>query len=512
LEGLAVSLGRVVEDRAERDGKALAVQFEGTSLSYEALATRAKIVAGGLDKRGVGRGDVVAVLLHNRLEFIDVMLASAYLGAVFMPLNWRLASPELAYIVRHSGARMLVTEPEFVPLVRPIKHELGCGSYIVLGEPEAEGWEAYERLEASTPVTGPVQTPESDAHRLMYTSGTTARPKGVVISNGNLNAKCLAHIVELGLTREDRGLIAGPLYHVGALDLTFTTLLYLGAYQRVLRRFDPQVVALSIEEDRISTLWLAPSMMKALLDSGAENDLNSVRVVIDGGEKMPLPTIERILSRFPSAWYADAYGLTETVSGDTFLANGEQRRKAGSVGKPVFNLDLDILDTSGASLNAGEIGEIVLRGPKVFSGYWRDPEATSRAIRDGWFHTGDLGMRDAEGFLYIVDRLKDVIVSGGENIASLEVERVLYEHPDVSEVAVVAGPDSKWGEVPVAYVVLAKDSEITDHELIAFCAERIARFKVPAKIRLTEALPRTPSGKVLKRELRATEASATDTR
>jgi acyl-CoA synthetase (AMP-forming)/AMP-acid ligase II len=231
-------------------------------------------------------------------------------------------------------------------------------------------------------------------------------------------------------------------------------------------------------------------------------DLTSVRLIINGGEKMPIPLIERIQRTFPSAWFADAYGLTETVSGDTFLDRDSIITKLGSVGRPCLFLDLDIWDERGQSVRPGATGEIVLRGPKVFPGYWRDAEATEAAFAGGWFHTGDIGLRDEDGYLFIVDRLKDMIVSGGENIASSEVERVLYEHEAVLEAAVVGRPDERWGETPVAFVVLREDTSATADELIGHCRGQLARYKVPKAVTFLDALPRNPSGKVLKRELR----------
>ena len=217
---------------------------------------------------------------------------------------------------------------------------------------------------------------------------------------------------------------------------------------------------------------------------------------------MPLPLIERVLRAFPNAWFADAYGLTETVSGDTFLDRESTVTKLGSCGRPCQYLELDIWDEHGASLPPGQPGEVVLRGPKVFKGYWRDPEATTKAFAGGWFHTGDIGVRDADGYLYIIDRLKDMILSGGENIAGSEVERVLYEHQSVVEAAVVGRPDERWGEVPVAYVVLRPGAATTPEELIDHCRQELAKFKVPKDVHFVDALPRNPSGKILKRELR----------
>ena len=338
----------------------------------------------------------------------------------------------------------------------------------------------------------------------MYTSGTTGRPKGVMITHANLAWKNLAHIIEFGFTSADLGLACGPLYHVGALDLTTTSLIAAGATTIIHRAFEASDVVEELERSRATTVWLAPAMVNAImaLPDIDQRDLSSVRVIINGGEKMPIPLIERIQRTFPSAWFADAYGLTETVSGDTFLDRDSIVSKLGSVGRPCLYLELDIWDKQGQSVPAGERGEIVMRGPKVFKGYWRDPDATAAAFAGGWFHTGDIGVCDDDGYLFIVDRLKDMIVSGGENIAGSEVERVLYEHDSVLEVAVVARPDDRWGEVPVAFVVLRPEATATADELLEHCRGRLARYKVPKDITFLDALPRNPSGKVLKRELR----------
>ncbi|HSF02845.1 MAG TPA: AMP-binding protein, partial [Solirubrobacterales bacterium] len=343
-----------------------------------------------------------------------------------------------------------------------------------------------------------------ELHRLMYTSGTTARPKGVMISHANLYWKNVAHLVEFGLTGQDRGLACGPLYHVGALDLTTTTLLYAGGTVEIERKFDAGRVLEALEQHAITAVWLAPAMVNQLLAHPTlpARDLSGVRLIIDGGEKMPLPLIERVLTAFPRAWFADAYGLTETVSGDTFLDKRASLPRIGSVGKPCLHVDVAVWGEDDRPAPTGTPGEIVLRGPKVFTGYWKDPEATATAFRGGWFHTGDIGYLDGEGFLYIVDRKKDMIISGGENIASPEVERVLYQHPAVLEAAVVGRPDPRWGEVPVAIVVLRPGCPAGVEELQAFCRERLARFKVPREVRFADVLPRNPSGKVLKRVLR----------
>jgi acyl-CoA synthetase (AMP-forming)/AMP-acid ligase II len=479
--------------------------FEGETTTYHEMATRAAAMAGGLHERGVGRGDVVGLLSYNCPEFLETLFAANYLGAIAMPINWRLAAPEVRYILEHAEARALVCDGALVGLADEATKGMEATLLrVCLAQPAPDGWTALADLRVATTGLAPAPAAADDVHRLMYTSGTTGHPKGVMLTHANLAWKNLAHIVEFGFTSADLGLACGPLYHVGALDLTTTSLIAAGATTIIHRSFDAAAVVDEIERSRVTTVWLAPAMVNAImaLADVERRDLTSVRVIINGGEKMPIPLIERIQRTFPSAWFADAYGLTETVSGDTFLDRDSTITKLGSVGRPCLHLELDIWDEQGRSVPAGERGEIVLRGPKVFTGYWRDPAATAKAFEGGWFHTGDIGVRDDDGYLFIVDRLKDMIVSGGENIAGSEVERVLYEHDAVLEVAVVARPDERWGEVPVAFVALRPGATTTADELVEHCGARLARYKVPKDITFIDALPRNPSGKVLKRELR----------
>ncbi len=484
--------------------KAITV-FEGQTTTYGEMAERVIALAGGLSEGGIGRGDVVALLSYNCPEFLETIFAANYLGAIAMPINWRLAAPEVRYILEHSGARALACDESLVELANDATQ--GMETALVracVSAPPPAGWTTLADLRACPNRAVRVPAAADDVHRLMYTSGTTGRPKGVMITHANLTWKNLAHLVEFGFTSSDLGLACGPLYHVGALDLTTTSLIAAGATIIIHRSFDAPRVVDELERSQVTTVWLAPAMVNAImaLPDIERRDLSSVRLVINGGEKMPIPLIERIQRVFSSAWFADAYGLTETVSGDTFLDRSSIVSKLGSVGRPCLYLELDLWDTAGNSVPAGAHGEIVLRGPKVFKGYWRDPDATLAAFAGGWFHTGDIGVRDEDGYLFIVDRLKDMIVSGGENIASSEVERVLYEHDSVIEAAVVGRPDDRWGEVPVAFVVVRDDAAVTPDILVQHCRTQLARFKVPREITLLDTLPRNPSGKVLKRELR----------
>lgn len=501
---VAWNLASVLAHHADRFGDRPCLVWGDEAITYAELERRSAATAAGLARLGVGQGDVVALLLYNCPELLEAMFAVSRLGAVFMPINWRLAGEEVAYIASHAGARCVISEPELAPLAEVARPRLDGARFVAVGA-APDGWTAFAALRDTGVPPPPIAPVDGDdLHRLMYTSGTTARPKGVMITYANLYWKNVAHVVEFGITGADKGLACGPLYHVGALDLTTTTVLYAGGTVEIHRKFDADQVLDAIERHGITNVWLAPSMVNALLAHPTleRRDLSGLELVIDGGEKMPLPLIERLLRAFPRAWFADAYGLTETVSGDTFLDKRKTVEKIGSVGKPCLHLEVAIWDDDNRPVPAGSLGEIVLRGPKVFKGYWKDAEATAAAFRGGWFHTGDIGYLDDEGFLYIADRKKDLIISGGENIASPEVERVLYEHPAVLEASVIGRADARWGEVPVAFVVLRPGATAAAEELQDFCRARLARFKVPRAVAFIDALPRNPSGKVLKRVLR----------
>jgi acyl-CoA synthetase (AMP-forming)/AMP-acid ligase II len=474
-------------------------------VTYGEMVDRAAALAAGFAARGVAAGDVVGLLSYNSIEFLTTIFAANHLGAIAMPINWRLAAEEVRFILDHSQARALVCGDDLIDLageaVSRLDHDI---VRVGVTTDRVEGWERFADVAATPATVARVRVQGDDVHRLMYTSGTTGRPKGVMLTHANLAWKNYAHITEMGFTSEDVGLACGPLYHVGALDLITTSMIAVGATTVIHRAFDAEAVVDEIERSRVTSVWAAPAMVRAILDVPGvdQRDLSSVEAIIAGGEKMPIPTIDRIRETFPSAWFADAYGLTETVSGDTFLDRENVITKLGSVGRPCQYLELDIWDDQGASVPAGQKGEVVLRGPKVFKGYWRDPDATAKAFEGGWFHTGDIGVQDEDGYVYIVDRLKDMIVSGGENIASSEVERVIYEHGSVVEAAVVGRPDERWGEVPVAFVVMNPDASTSPDELIDHCRTQLAKYKVPRDVVVIDALPRNPSGKILKRELR----------
>jgi fatty-acyl-CoA synthase len=490
-----INLSSFIAFHAARTPERPALKYRGEEISYAAFDDRIRKVAGWLAARGIGPGDAVAALMKNSAAFLELVFAASHIGAVFLPINLRLSRDEVGYIVENSGARLLIVDDELAANA--------AGTAIVGLDDNAQ--QSLTCLAGDvTPAPMHIRAP-SDLMRLMYTSGTTDRPKGVMLSYENFYWKSADQTIALGLSADTRLLVVGPLYHVGALDLPGIAVLWHGGLLSIQRNFEPETALAAIEADRLNAAWFAPVMTTAILTCPTRDryDVSSLRWAIGGGEKTPEVRIRAFADYFRNARYIDAYGLTETFGGDTFMDAGREIEKIGSTGRAIAHVEIEIRDEAGKRLPPGENGEICLRGPKVTRGYWKDPEKTASAFFGDWFRSGDVGYLDDEGFLYLTDRKKDMIISGGENIASSEVERVIYELPGVREVAVVGLPDARWGEKPVAVVVLADGAALDLSALTEHCRARLASFKVPKELVIRDQLPRNPSGKILKRVLRA---------
>jgi fatty-acyl-CoA synthase len=490
-----INLSSFIAFHARRTPDRCALKYRGEDISYAAFDARIGRVGGWLASRGIGPGDVVAVLMKNSAAFVELVFATSHIGAVFLPINYRLSADEVGYIVGNSGARILIADEEFAAIA-------ACEVPVVLLGETAQA-SAVSLAPDIAPATIYPRKP-SDLMRLMYTSGTTDRPKGVMLSYENMYWKSADQTLALGLNAETRLLVVGPLYHVGALDLPGIAVLWHGGMLSIHRNFEPEQALAAIEAEKLNAAWFAPVMTTAILTCPTRKryDVSSLRWTIGGGEKTPEVRIRAFAEFFGNARYIDGYGLTESCGGDTLMEKGREIEKIGSTGRALAHVEVEIRDEQGNRLAPGEDGEICLRGPKVTRGYWKDPEKTAAAFFGDWFRTGDVGHLDEEGFLYLTDRKKDMIISGGENIASSEVERVIYEMPEVHEVAVVGMPDERWGETPVAVVVLAEGATLTLPDLTSHCRTRLGGFKVPKRLIIRDSLPRNPSGKVLKRVLR----------
>jgi fatty-acyl-CoA synthase len=491
-------IGAWVARRAARspDAVALVDGPTGARTSYAELDERVGARAGRLAGLGVGHGDRVALLGENSPAYLEWLFAAARLGAITVPVNMRLAAPEVAYVLGDSGARVLVRSTTFAPLA-----DAACAAssvppvLVALGEaPDGPGRREPE----------PAAGRGGEACVVMYTSGTTGAPKGAVLTHDNM----LWNAVNMlsagpGIASTDVTIAAAPLFHIGALGLSALPLLYAGGTVVVVPSFDPAGFLDLMATHAVTTQFLVPAMWAALTRVPGLDDraFPALRFAISGGAPCPITVIERFLAL---GWtFTEGFGMTELSPSALFLDAADVVSHAGSVGRPFMHVDARLVDEAGADVGVGEVGELVLRGPTVFAGYWNRPAETAEALRGGWFHSGDLGVGDAQGFVTLVDRKKDMIITGGENVYPVEVEQVLHRHPGIADVAVVGVGDPQWGESVVAVVVPADPAAPpAADEVIAFARERIAGFKAPRRIEIVEELPRNATGKLLKRVLR----------
>ena len=482
----------------------------GTRLTYAELDDAVNRTARALQERGVRKGDRIALLSHNCAPYVVVCFAAARLGVVLVPINFMLQAHEVAFILEHSGASGLITEDALAATASQAlllsDVDAGIRGWInTSGGAVEPGWEdtsQWVRHPDSTPPDVPVL--DDDPLRLMYTSGTEARPKGVLLSSRSLIAQYVSCIVDGGMSADDIEVHALPLYHCAQLDCFLSPDIYLGATSVILASPEPGALLRAIETERATKLFAPPTVWISLLrhPDFTSTDLSSLRKGYYGASAMPVEVLHEIQRRLPDVRLWNFYGQTEMAPVATILPPEEQLEYAGSAGRPVLNVETAVVDDDDVPVDAGVVGEIVHRSPQTSLGYYRDEVKTAEAFRGGWFHTGDLGVLDAEGRLAVVDRKKDMIKSGGENVASREVEEAIYTLEGVAEVAVFGLEHDRWIEAVAAAVVPRPESALSAEQVLAHCRTRLAPFKVPKFVVLTDGLPKNPSGKILKRELR----------
>lgn len=459
--------------------------------TYAECHREAMRFAGLLESLDIKRGGRVCVLLPNCPEVVFVLFGATRLGAIFVPLNFKLAIPELIAIVADAQPSVLIYSSEFASLAAGIQAapaHIRCLRLQDASFPE----------DAATP---PLDADIEDPQMLLYTSGTTGQPKGVILSHRHVFWNAVNTSLRM-LAAGDTVLIHTPMFYTGGLNVFTLPAFLVGATVAIMRSFDADEVLRQIERLRITAFFAVPTQLQMMADAATFHtaNLSTLRYVISGGAPCPVPLIQRWVDR--GVALRQGFGLTE-VGPNTFALDADDAmRKAGSIGFPNFSVEARIVDHQEHDVRAGEIGELLLRTPAMCSGYWNQPELTREAIRDGWFHTGDLASRDAEGYCYIVDRKKDMFISGGENVYPAEIEHSLREHPRIADVAVVGLPDPKWGEAGCAVVVLQSGESVTEQDLLSFCSGRIAKFKIPRKFVFASELPRTISGKVRKQDLK----------
>ncbi|MGV9709499.1 acyl-CoA synthetase [Gordonia sp. NPDC003424] len=488
---------------------ATAIVFRDAETTYRELDDRTTRLAHSLADLGVERGDRVALLSANHPSYLEALFAAGLLGAILVPLNARLTAPEVTYALQDSGARVLIHSAELGEVAVAAAGEAGTGRRIVVdGEPDADalGYEAIiatgrtERIE--------VEVTHDDPCLIMYTSGTTGNPKGVVLTHGGVTFAVLNPIVDLDLLSDEVSLVAAPLFHTAALNFISLPTILKGGSVVIEEGFEPGRILKVIAERKITYAFGVPTMLDAMSahPDFASADLSSIRRWIVAAAPVPPRTLKTYTAR--GVKLCQAYGLTETGPGALVLTPAYVEEKLGSAGLPHFFTDIRVVDPDGVETKPGERGEIQIHGPNVMREYWGRADATAASFTDdGWFRSGDVGVRDDEGFVTIVDRLKDMIISGGENIYPAEIEAAILEYPGVIGCGVFGVPHEKWGEVGCAAITLDDGAALTYEELEAFLTERLARYKIPKSMVVLDEIPRNATGKIRKDRLRATYAT-----
>ena len=511
------TLGDLPRRSAARHPHKLAIACGELRWTYAEFDRVCDRVAAGLAGIGVAQGDRVAILARNSHGFAALRFALARLGAVLVPINFMLKADEAAYILRHAGARVLATDSGLAPLARAaaaLDTQVEQFVWLPSEEPSSAepGMTSFDTLAASTGAVPQAVLSGHDLAQIVYTSGTESLPKGAMLSHDAVLWQYVSCIVDAGIAREDLALHALPLYHCAQLDVFFGPAVYVGSSNVITGKPVPENLLPLIERHRISSFFAPPTVWIALLRSPLfeRTDLSSLKKGYYGASIMPVEVLRELAQRLPQVRLWNLYGQTEIAPLATMLGPDDQLRKPGSCGRAALNVETRVVDDDMGDVAIGEVGEIVHRSPQLLTGYFHDEERTAAAFEGGWFHSGDLATIDDEGFITVVDRKKDMIKTGGENVASREVEETIYRLPGVSEVAVIGLPHPRWVEAVVAVVVAKAGSDLQEAAVLAFCNQHLASFKAPKRVVFVDALPKNPSGKLLKRELRQAHAGLFD--
>ena len=484
-----------------------AVVFEDTRLTYRELNDRVNRLANALKEMGCTKSDRLAVLTENTHKYLEVYFAASKLGTSVTPLNFRLADPEIIHIANDSESTFLLAGDGYEERSSGLRNSLKSVRHWISLDKKVEGFLFYEDLLREASAEEPELVPdENEMAVLMYTGGTTGLPKGVMLSHRNIMTGILSATLANGFTHEDATCFVLPLFHVSFWPAL--CLLMSGGKVVISRRPDLNRILELIQEERCTHINAVPTLYGWMLELPDLDsyDLSSLRLITYAGSPFPPEVLKQCIQKFGNI-FVQGYGMTEAVGGTFLMAadhalDGERSRLLTSAGKEALCAEVRVVGEKGDPLTNGEIGEIVIRGKQVMIGYWKNPELTARTIRNGWYHTGDMGYMDEDGYVFLVDRKADMIVTGGENVYPKETEDVLYEHPAVGMAAVVSAPDEKWGERVQAVVVLKEGESATEEELIAHCKERLAGYKCPKVVTFWDALPTTPVGKVLRKDIK----------
>jgi fatty-acyl-CoA synthase len=487
-----------------------AIIFEGSRISYLELHEKVNLSCCWLQGLGIVKGERVAVMLGNCPEFIELFLACSRMGTIFVPINYRLAAPELDFTLTNSSPKLFVFGEEFAETVFKLKWDNRRPQILLASIPECsvpgdimDYRSEVAAFNSQQPLLSELMSPAvpEEPHVIMYTSGTTGQPKGAVLSHRKTFFNCLNADIFFKLHFDDIMLIVLPLFHSGGVFIQASPVIYKGATMILHKHFDPHRTYKDIRQYRVSKFLGVPTIYKSLVNANAEQkaDLSSLKVCAIGGEKL----IPELMAQFKDAGFSLRQIMGQTETSILLWAHEEDvLRKPGSVGKPVFHAEVRIVNRAGRPCRPDQVGEIVVRGSIMMTEYWQDPVRSKETIRGGWLHTGDLARMDEEGYFYLIDRVKDMFISGGENVYPAEVERILRKHADVEDIAVVGVPDETWGEVGYAFVLPKQGKNLEPEDLMGFCDGQLARYKWPKKVLLVRDFPYTALGKVRKTELK----------
>jgi acyl-CoA synthetase (AMP-forming)/AMP-acid ligase II len=494
-----------------------AIVFEDKRYTFSQLNERVNRLANGLLKLGVKKGDRVSFLQVNCNQCVETYFAVAKMGAIYLPLNFRAKEKELTYMLNTAEATVFIVGDRYVPMVQSVSPEVKSLKHLISIEKKHDDMLYYEDiLKDSSPDEVVTEIDDKDTTILMYTAGTTGFPKGVMLSHTSFSTYVLENVTPPDPEIEERNILTVPLYHVAGIQAMMAAIY--GARTLVMeRQFEPEEWMTLVETEKANRAMMVPTMLKQLLDhpNFKKHDLTSLKVITYGAAPMPLPVIRKAMDEFPDVSFINAFGQTETASTITALGPEDHHitgtpeekekklKRLASIGKPMADVQMKVVDDAGNTLGPGEVGEILARGPRVMSGYWKDEEKTAKTIdKDGWVHTGDVGYVDEDGYYFLAGRSSDIIIRAGENISPEELENVIREHPGVEDVAVIGVPDETWGEEPRAVVIPKKGVKVTEEEIMELCRQKLASFKRPRSVVFVDELPRNPMGKLVKREIR----------
>jgi acyl-CoA synthetase (AMP-forming)/AMP-acid ligase II len=499
-------VGELIRRCAHNTPNQVAFVYENERVTYRQLEGRMLHIAGWLQENGIDIGDKVGIIAKNCMEFIEIFLGTAQSGGVSVPVNYRLVPEEFSYIINNSDTKILFIEEEYQDIIQSLKPHLpNVEQVVVIGKECRNGMHPYDSIfQANVQYrsTDGLLSDDDDC-LIAYTSGTTGHPKGAILTHKNLLLAAFNSLVGNNARNGAASLLVTPLFHIAGIGFLLINCTNNGMGV-IHREFNPVKILDTIQNEKINSLFLVPAMWNMVLSlpNVKEYDLSSMQSCSIGAAIAPVELKQKIMSHFPNAGLSEAFGQTEMSPTTTTLWPEDVLRKTTSVGKVVPNVEIRVVDENMNDVPLGEIGEIVYRGATMMKGYYKNPEATEEAFRGGWFHSGDMVRMDEEGFVYVVDRKKDMIISGGENIYPAEVEAALYKHDAIFEVAVIGVPDEVWGESVKAYVVLKPGQSLTEEEVIEHCKAHLASYKKPKFVEFMNELPRNTSGKILKRVLR----------